>query len=181
MSTRDRPRALALAASPERRHREDLRERVHGPAVTERAVGRPRDQLTEFRVGHGHFSITQATVARVPAQSKIVSPNTTSCLDDDRRAVHLCIAVTRVRAPRQVLDWLDRNGARSSRGRVAKSDDGGPRRYRVSGSLAGFERSGAGSATNRRRHGLASHRAHRADRVARALSVAMPVFAYICL
>jgi hypothetical protein len=51
--------------------------------------------------------------------------------------------------------------------------------YHVSGSPAAFEKPGSGSVTNNRRHGLASHRAHRAER-ARALSVAMPVFAYIC-
>jgi hypothetical protein len=33
---------------------------------------------------------------------------------------------------------------------------------------------------NSRRHGLAIQRAHCADRPTRALSVAMPVFAYIC-
>jgi hypothetical protein len=33
--------------------------------------------------------------------------------------------------------------------------------------------------TNKRRHGRAIHRAHRAERFVRALSVAMPVFAYI--
>ena len=44
----------------------------------------------------------------------------------------------------------------------------------------GTSSSGMGSATNNRRHGAASQRAHRADRAWRALSVAMPVFAYIC-
>ena len=33
---------------------------------------------------------------------------------------------------------------------------------------------------NRRRHGLAIRRAHRFARLTRALSVAIPVFAYIC-
>ena len=33
---------------------------------------------------------------------------------------------------------------------------------------------------NSRRHGLAISRAHRLARLTRALSVAMPVFAYIC-
>ena len=39
---------------------------------------------------------------------------------------------------------------------------------------------GNGRATNRRRHGLAISRAQRLARLTRALSVAMPVFAYIC-
>src|SRR5690606_16559808 len=39
---------------------------------------------------------------------------------------------------------------------------------------------GNGRATNRRRHGLAIRRAQRFARLTRALSVAMPVFAYIC-
>ena len=33
---------------------------------------------------------------------------------------------------------------------------------------------------NKRRHGLASHRAQRVERACLALSVAMPVLAYIC-
>jgi len=44
----------------------------------------------------------------------------------------------------------------------------------------GVARSGIGRALNKRRQGLAIHRAHRADRPTRALSVAMPVLAYIC-
>ena len=40
--------------------------------------------------------------------------------------------------------------------------------------------SGIGRPANSRRHGMAINRAHRADRLTRALSVAMPVFAYIC-
>ena len=44
----------------------------------------------------------------------------------------------------------------------------------------GSWRSGIGAATNNRRTALASHRARRAERATRALSVAMPVFAYIC-
>jgi hypothetical protein len=39
---------------------------------------------------------------------------------------------------------------------------------------------GMGRAENRYRNGLAIQRAQRADRATRALSVAMPVFAYIC-
>jgi len=39
---------------------------------------------------------------------------------------------------------------------------------------------GNGRATNKRRHGLAIRRAHRFARFTRALSVAIPVFAYIC-
>src|SRR5690606_6738566 len=39
---------------------------------------------------------------------------------------------------------------------------------------------GSGRATNRRRHGLAISRAQRFARLTRALSVAMPVLAYIC-
>ena len=39
---------------------------------------------------------------------------------------------------------------------------------------------GMGRAENRYRHGLAIQRAQRTDRATRALSVAMPVFAYIC-
>ena len=38
---------------------------------------------------------------------------------------------------------------------------------------------GIGVVTNNFRHGFASRRAHCAERVARALSVAMPVLAYI--
>src|SRR5687767_5226762 len=45
---------------------------------------------------------------------------------------------------------------------------------------AGTCRSGIGRAANSRRHGRAIHRAHRFARLTRALSVAMPVFAYIC-
>ena len=41
-------------------------------------------------------------------------------------------------------------------------------------------RDGMGLAVNRRRQGLAISRAHRLARVTRALSVAIPVFAYIC-
>ena len=37
-----------------------------------------------------------------------------------------------------------------------------------------------GAAEKRRRHGAAITRAQRADRLTRALSVAIPVFAYIC-
>jgi hypothetical protein len=44
---------------------------------------------------------------------------------------------------------------------------------------AGTCRSGIGRPANRRRHGTAIHRARRAERLTRALSVAMPVFAYI--
>ena len=38
----------------------------------------------------------------------------------------------------------------------------------------------SGRAMNSRRHGRAMTRAHRLARLTRALSVAMPVFAYIC-
>lgn len=40
-------------------------------------------------------------------------------------------------------------------------------------------RSGSGRPANSRRHGMAISLAHCADRFTRALSVAMPVFAYI--
>jgi hypothetical protein len=39
---------------------------------------------------------------------------------------------------------------------------------------------GIGRVVKSRRHGFASQRAQRVDRAARALSVAIPVFAYIC-
>jgi hypothetical protein len=39
---------------------------------------------------------------------------------------------------------------------------------------------GNGRATNKRRHGFAIRRAQRFARLTRALSVAIPVFAYIC-
>jgi hypothetical protein len=39
---------------------------------------------------------------------------------------------------------------------------------------------GSGRATNKRRHGRAIRRAQRFARLTRALSVAIPVFAYIC-
>lgn len=45
---------------------------------------------------------------------------------------------------------------------------------------AGTWRSGIGRAANSRRHGRAINRAMRTERVVRAESVAMPVFAYIC-
>jgi len=45
---------------------------------------------------------------------------------------------------------------------------------------AGTLRSGMGGAANNRWHGFASQRAQRADRETRALSVAIPVSAYIC-
>jgi hypothetical protein len=41
-------------------------------------------------------------------------------------------------------------------------------------------RPGIGLPANRRRHGIAMSRAQRTDRLTRALSVAMPVLAYIC-
>ena len=44
----------------------------------------------------------------------------------------------------------------------------------------GIANSGMGRAAKRRRHGRASQRAHCTDRETRALSVAMPVLAYIC-
>src|SRR6185369_7816412 len=43
-----------------------------------------------------------------------------------------------------------------------------------------FSHAGNGRATKSRRHGRAMSRAHRLARFTRALSVAMPVFAYIC-
>jgi hypothetical protein len=49
----------------------------------------------------------------------------------------------------------------------------------ATGSPAGSWRCGMGAATNSRRERRASHRARRAERSTRALSVAMPVFAYI--
>jgi serine/threonine protein kinase len=45
---------------------------------------------------------------------------------------------------------------------------------------AGTSRSGMGGAANSRWQGFASQRAQRADRATRALSVAIPVSAYIC-
>jgi hypothetical protein len=53
-------------------------------------------------------------------------------------------------------------------------------RVEASGTANESARSGIGAAMNSRRAILASHRARRADFVTRALSVAMPVFAYIC-
>ena len=44
----------------------------------------------------------------------------------------------------------------------------------------GSARSGIGAATKKRRTARASQRARRTERDTRALSVAMPVFAYIC-
>ena len=44
---------------------------------------------------------------------------------------------------------------------------------------AGTSRFGMGDPANSLRQGFAIHRAHRVDRSTRALSVAMPVFAYI--
>jgi hypothetical protein len=49
----------------------------------------------------------------------------------------------------------------------------------AAGGYAGTCRSGIGRAVNSRRHGLAIMRAQRLARLTRALSVAMPVFAYI--
>jgi hypothetical protein len=46
--------------------------------------------------------------------------------------------------------------------------------------LAGSCKCGIGAATNSRRAARASHRARVAERSTRALSVAIPVFAYIC-
>src|SRR5207247_4738422 len=46
--------------------------------------------------------------------------------------------------------------------------------------IGGTWRSGIGVAANSRWHGLAISRAQVADRLMRALSVAMPVLAYIC-
>jgi hypothetical protein len=45
---------------------------------------------------------------------------------------------------------------------------------------AGISNSGNGRPANSRRQGFASHRAQRAERPILALSVAMPVLAYIC-
>src|SRR6266540_3636201 len=53
------------------------------------------------------------------------------------------------------------------------------RRWECGRAYAGTCRSGIGGAANSRRHGAAIIRAHRAERLTRALSVAMPVFAYI--
>jgi hypothetical protein len=44
---------------------------------------------------------------------------------------------------------------------------------------AGASRCGMGSVTKNRRHALASQRAHRSERPRLALSVAIPVLAYI--
>jgi len=52
--------------------------------------------------------------------------------------------------------------------------------YRLMCFATGTLRSGMGRAANNRWHGLASQRAQRADRETRALSVAIPVSAYIC-
>ena len=46
--------------------------------------------------------------------------------------------------------------------------------------LAGAARSGIGAAMNSRRAAFASQRARRTERATRALSVAIPVLAYIC-
>ena len=53
------------------------------------------------------------------------------------------------------------------------------RLLRESRRLSGSARSGIGAAMNSRRTNFAIHRARRADLATRALSVAMPVFAYI--
>ena len=55
----------------------------------------------------------------------------------------------------------------------------GMRLSRAPGTRPGSRSAGIGSAANRRRANRASHRAHSAERRTRALSVAMPVFAYI--
>ncbi len=56
----------------------------------------------------------------------------------------------------------------------------GPNPMGFSDTPAGICNSGMGAAWNNRRQGLASHRVHVAARFTRALSVEMPVLAYIC-
>ena len=51
---------------------------------------------------------------------------------------------------------------------------------KIQTSGAALASDGIGCATNSRRQGLAMRRAHRFARFTRALSVAMPVLAYIC-
>ena len=79
------------------------------------------------------------------------------------------------------------SSARESRGvtvQTAVSEPVGSGATAAPGNLtasgAGIGRSGIGFAVNRRRQGPAIRRAHRLARFTRALSVAMPVFAYIC-
>lgn len=55
LAARDGPCAIAVAASPERRHRDDLGQRVNRPALTERTVGWPRDEFVGSRVRHSHL------------------------------------------------------------------------------------------------------------------------------
>ncbi len=56
----------------------------------------------------------------------------------------------------------------------------GPNPMGFSDTPAGICSSGMGAAWNNSRQGLASHRVHVAARLTRALSVEMPVLAYIC-
>ena len=65
---------------------------------------------------------------------------------------------------------------------TASNDDCPLSRSVIDGHSIGytFPDVGNGRAANRRRHGLAMSRAHWLARLTRALSVAMPVFAYIC-
>ena len=64
-------------------------------------------------------------------------------------------------------------------GLIAITRGRGPCRGRGYPSDIGFASAGIGRATKKRRHGFAIRRAHRLARLTRALSVAMPVFAYI--
>ena len=95
------------------------------------------------------------------------------------RALRQARTVTHVRSccvPRATC--LSSNVQRAT-GCVPRATSDGVREAYASGAGAASS-SGIGRATNRRRHGRAIRRAHRLARFTRALSVAMPVFAYIC-
>lgn len=51
---------------------------------------------------------------------------------------------------------------------------------RLASTITDYLQSGRGRAANSMRQGFAIQRAHRTERLTRALSIAMPVFAYIC-
>jgi len=71
---------------------------------------------------------------------------------------------------------------RNSRNRVFQQ----PRDFSPTEALSDFKahhiylQCGMGRAANNMRHGFAIQRAQRTERVTRALSIAIPVFAYIC-
>src|SRR5688500_17830973 len=94
-------------------------------------------------------------------------------------------APPRVRAEPPTKDCADRKIP--LRRRVRKRGPLAPRIPQAAGArswslkpVSGTARSGIGGAWNNRRQGLAIQRAHMAERLTRALSVAIPVLAYIC-